>query len=268
MTSNLERYRKDLGALIATGERLLLALQYDCFPDRIEAAAKKQLGAGTKKFLADLPSFVGDYQVWYSESLAVVKQLLPDRLDDFTRHYERPKSRKDLNYETYRIEDSLQGLTRKTGGGDVIVGTDAGIPHLKQQIGILLAARARLESALYDIRQLTQADLFDSELAAAEELTKNNFLRAAGAMAGVVLEKHLYHVCEAHRVAVAKKSPGISDLNDALKKADVIDVPQWRQIQHLADIRNLCDHDKKKEPTREQVADLIAGVSKVIKSVF
>ena len=44
---------------------------------------------------------------------------------------------------------------------------------------------------MFDIRQLVQADLFDSELDAADELGKKKFTRAAGALAGVVLERHL-----------------------------------------------------------------------------
>jgi hypothetical protein len=67
---------------------------------------------------------------------------------------------------------------------------------------------------------------------------------------------------------VTKKDPSISDLNDLLKSADVFDVPQWRSVQFLADIRNLCDHDKKVEPTVGQVTDLIAGVEKITKTVF
>jgi hypothetical protein len=113
-----------------------------------------------------------------------------------------------------------------------------------------------------------QADLFDSELDAAKELAKNNFTRAAGALAGVVLERHLAQVSDDHGIKVTKKNPTISDLNDALKDADVIDVPQWRFIQHLADIRNLCDHSRKTEPSPEQVDDLLAGVAKITKTVF
>jgi hypothetical protein len=67
---------------------------------------------------------------------------------------------------------------------------------------------------------------------------------------------------------IAKKQPAISDLSNALKDANVIDIPQWRLIQHLADIRNLCDHNKTKEPTAEQVDDLVAGVRKMTKTLF
>ena len=75
-------------------------------------------------------------------------------------------------------------------------------------------------------------------------------------------------MCENHVVKIAKKLPVISVLNEALKEASIIDVPQWRFVQHLADIRNLCDHGKTKEPTVEQVNDLVAGVRKIIKTLF
>lgn len=48
----------------------------------------------------------------------------------------------------------------------------------------------------------------------------------------------------------------------------IIDVPTWRHICLLGDIRNLCEHDKKQEPTSEQVNDLIVGTDKIIKTVF
>jgi len=121
---------------------------------------------------------------------------------------------------------------------------------------------------LVDIRQLVQADLFDSELEVAGELARQKFVRAAGAVAGVVLERHLGQVCDNHGIKVRKKAPGIADLNNALKEGGVVDVPQWRFIQHLADIRNLRGHDKKVEPTADQVNDLIAGVTKVMKTLF
>jgi hypothetical protein len=115
---------------------------------------------------------------------------------------------------------------------------------------------------------LVQADLLDSEIDAARELLKHRFVRAAGAVAGVVLEKHLSTVCAAHSVLLSKKHPTIADLNEALKAAGVIATPEWRFNQHLADIRNLCDHNKAHDPTQDQVTDLIDGVAKVTKTLF
>ena len=145
---------------------------------------------------------------------------------------------------------------------------DAALPRFLQQLSIVMSIRERFRSSLFDIRQLAQADLFDSELDAAKELAKNKFTRAAGAVAGVVLERHLREVCGNHGVTVRKAKPTISDLNDALKDATVIDIPQWRSIQFLGDLRNLCDHVRESEPTAEQIRDLLEGVAKVTKTIF
>jgi hypothetical protein len=281
MLPNLDRYKKDLDSLITKGNGLLNSMQAECFPEQVErqlrealeeaGTAKKSLRKKTKELLDGFPDFKNTYQAWYSEAKALVKQLLPDRLTDFVRHYEKPKPRKDITYANYTIEDYLQGLNvNRTvmGEKEKIVGPDAAIPQFRQQLAIAESVKARFESSLFDIRRLVQADLFDSELDAAEELAKNKFTRAAGAVAGVVLERHLAQVCGNHNIKVAKQNPTISDLNDTLKGANVIDIPQWRFIQHLADIRNLCDHNKAAEPTIEQVNDLVQGVKKISKTLF
>ena len=113
-----------------------------------------------------------------------------------------------------------------------------------------------------------QADLFDSEFDTARALAKSGFLRAAGAICGVIIEKHLLHVCKIHGIAIRKKNPGISDLNQALKDNGLVTVPQWRFNQHLADIRNLCDHAKGKEPIKDEIEDLMSGTEKVLKTIF
>jgi hypothetical protein len=236
MPSNLDRYKSDLESLIAKGEELHLAMQAEALPEQFESVLKKRFGSteGGKKKVQDvlkgLPSFILKYQSWYSEAKAVVRQLLPDRLSDFAGHYEKPRTRKNITADRYTIEDYLRGLavTRGAYGTERAVGPEAAIPRFRQQLAILDSARARFHSSLFDIRQLVQGDLFDSELDTAEELAKNKFARAAGAVAGVVLERHLSEVCNNHLVKLAKSAPGISDLNDALKNANVIDVPQWR----------------------------------------
>ncbi len=125
----------------------------------------------------------------------------------------------------------------------------------------------RFNSSLFDIKDIIKADIFDSELDAAKELTKQGFYRAGGIIAGVVIEKHLGHVCKIHNITSKKTHPSISDYNQLLKEGEVIDVPSWRFIQHLGDIRNLCGHGKDREPTKEDVLGLIDGVDKIIKTI-
>lgn len=222
---------------------MVYQLQEEHFRKQVE----QQLG-GKKQandFIASLPDFKLEYECWYSESLAALRQLLPDRVENFVSFYEKPKNRKNIDYASYVIQDYMQNL-RVTFGGDVKADTSAALPQFDQQVAILKAAKARFTSSLFDIRQLLQADLFDSELDAAEELKKAKFYRAAGVLAGVVLEKHLRQVCDNRKLTIAKKNPSLADLSELLKSNNVVDIPQWRHLSFLADIRNICAHNKQK----------------------
>ncbi len=247
----------------------MYSMRYECNDEEFRKSVEKQLGVKADGFLEELPDFLKDYQSWYSESQALIRQLLPDRLADFCDYYEVPKNRKDLTHESYRISDYLLRLVRNDSiRNRIVVGLDAAIPKFDQQLSIVRAIKGRFESSIFDIEQLVQADLFDSELEAANVLIKNGFFRAAGALAGVVMERHLAQVCKNHRINIRKKNPSISDFNDKLRDAEIIDFPSWRLNQHLGDIRNLCAHDKATEPTREQVTDLANGVAKLTKTLY
>ena len=267
MALNIERFKKDLNDLRHRGTMLECSMMRDVHgAKQLRGAFGEMSDEEFAKIEKEIPHFKIAYEAWYSECLRVIKQLLPDRLDDFKRQYERAKNRKSADFETYVIEDYMLGL-RVTYGGDVKADSKAAFPKMQNQIAILAATEARFKSSLFEIRQLVQADLFDSEIASARELHKNKFYRAAGAVAGVVLEKHLAQVCSDHSIKIAKKNPGIGDFNEALKAAGTTDVPQWRHISMLGDIRNICDHNKQKEPTEAQVTDLIDGTDKVLKTI-
>lgn len=269
MAVNVTRFKSDLDRLIRDGAQLENSMSFDVAPDAFLKEVRRifeQDKEETQKFIGSLPISKIGYERWYSESLAVLRQLLPDRVNNFISFYEKPKNRKDVKYGNYVIQDFMQGLTvTRMGASDLT--PSAALPQFRQQLSILKAAQVRFDSTLFEIRQLVQADLFDSEIEAARELLRNKFLRAAGAIAGVVLEKHLRQVCDDHNLKIAKKDPGVSDLNEILKANVVIDIPQWRHISLLGDIRNLCDHNKQKEPTAEQVTDLIDGTDKVLKTI-
>lgn len=270
MTSNIEKYKKDLSRLIGSGNQLLYAMYNESDPRQFDKQIKKQLKTPEKraKFKKGLPYVNTEYQPWYSESLAVVKIVLPERVDDFVGFYQKPTNRKTLDYSNYSIADYLNNTIRKDGFGEIIVERSSALPKMQQQVAILESAKKRFESSLFDIKQLIQADLFDSELDAAKELNKKGYPRGAGAIAGVVLEAHLSHVCKNHKIKVTKKDPSINDLNDLLKKNDIIEMPDWRSIQLLSDLRTKCDHKKKTDPTQEEIEGLIDGVTKIAKSIF
>lgn len=67
---------------------------------------------------------------------------------------------------------------------------------------------------------------------------------------------------------MTKKDPSINDYNELFKKEDIYDTINWRFIQHLGDIRNLCDHKKQRDPSNDEIEELINGTDKVIKTIF
>ena len=248
--TNLEKYKKDIDNLIKKGEKLLSILRTN------EALIK----------------FRKEYEVWYSESLSLIKIVLPNRVEDFEKYYYQKGEKCLKEYITYTPPRS-EGIKLEfyyKSEFDYIPAekVDYAKSLFENQLGIVKAAKRRFESSLFDIKQLVQADLFNSELDAARELNKKGFMRGAGAIAGVVLEKHLSQVCENHKLKVTKKNPTINDFNQLFKDNDVIDIPTWRFIQHLADLRNLCDHDKKRDPKKEEIEELINGVEKITKNIF
>lgn len=267
MDSSAKKLKDDIDQLLEVGEKLSWSLKIIAFGAK-EIMEVAKFSGSTSDFIKKFPNFHSQYQAWYSESIVLIKQILPDRLVDFKSHYEYPGTRKALDVVNYRINDVLQKLSVTRFNGDIIVDSSAAITHLDQQISIVRAARRRFDSSIFDIRKIVQADLFDGEIDAARELFKGKFLRAAGAIAGVVLERHLGQVCRDRDIKITKKNPTINDFNQMLKDNEIIGIPEWRHISMLADIRNICDHSKGVEPTEAQLNDLINGVDKVIKTVF
>ena len=169
---------------------------------------------------------------------------------------------------TYTISDFLNGITiRRATGEEVFDSKRLFLVKLNYQIAILKSAHSKIGTILADITSIIHAELFDNELDAARELLKSGFLRASGTMAGVTLEWHLSNLLNKHNLRVTKKTPSISDLNEQLKKSGVFDVPTRRNIQRLGDLRNLCAHNKNREPTKEEVDELIKEVAKVVKTL-
>jgi hypothetical protein len=216
-----------------------------------------------KEYIKKYQSFRLSYQSWYSKCLPVIKQVLPDRLDEFISYYKNEK-RKELSYLTYTINDYLLDVNVTRGGSVAVNSFGAFSSKMDNQITIISSAVDRIESLVSDIRNILQSELFDNELEASKDLLKKKFLRASGMLAGVTLETHLGKVCENHLLKFRKKNPTISDFNEELKKSEITDIPTWRLIQRLGDIRNLCAHPKEREPKVDEIEDLIRGTEKLI----
>ena len=188
------------------------------------------------------------YQEWYSSCCALLeKNYNKERTSEFKSEYEKKiKTIISANYITIDTEYTF-------------------IDSFEHQASILNALPLYLENRLSDIELTVASILMDDELLEAEYLLKKGFIRAAGALAGVVLERHLKMMCNKNEPKLKyPKNASISILNDILKENNLMDMAEWRKIQYFGDIRNKCDHDTKVEPKKEEVADLISKVKKLI----
>jgi hypothetical protein len=213
--------------------------------------------------------FGAKYQEWYSRAIKLVESLAPERLKEFSDYYLIDPKRKATNSSNYVIQDYIKGIGAKVDIYKKPMWNANNVISMRvmNQVHILSSLASRIDSVLQDVTGHLFAELQDKELSEAARLMKIS-PRAAGALTGVVLERHLQRTAENHNIKLRKKAPTISDLNDPLKQANVYGVPIWRKIQLMADLRNLCSHQKDDEPTKEQVTELIDGVNSIIKSVF
>jgi hypothetical protein len=261
MATQFEKIKEELLELDKMGTQLFYSMnkECDCLDD--------QTVAKIKKMGWDFVSVKKEYQNWYTKAYRVISQLLPERTQEFESLYKGDPKRKEVTYMNYSISDYLIGLKTTDGLNRVVRERSDAISKMEIQSQIVSSARERFTSALFDIKEIVQADIFDSELETAKELNKKGFIRAGGAIAGVVLEKHLSHICTMHKLKSRKANPTISEYNQLLKDNDIINIASWRFIQHLGDIRNLCDHYKDREPTKEEVDEYITGIEKITKTV-
>ena len=228
----------------------------------------KQGNAVLKKFqdTKKSPDVRIDYQAWYSKALKVMQLLAPDRYEEFRRYYEADPKRKGLGYGTYVIHDFIKGVAPGAYHLQDFDTRGQAALGVYNQLIILASVIGRSKTILADIQAALLAELQDEGVDTAEALLKVN-VRAAGALAGVILESHLQKVTEAHAIKIAKKAPTIADLNDPLKVAGVYDTAVWRKISYLADVRNMCSHKKASDPTADQVKELVDGVRWAVKNV-
>jgi hypothetical protein len=216
--------------------------------------------------IVDLIEYRTAYQRWDTQSLKMIQNLAPDKYGRFVEFFESNPNRKLL-------DDSIQEYVRTMSVGRG--GYPEELPFNPEELArmrflnhlqVLDELSYLVESVLADVDNHLFAELQDKELEAAKAL-KRISLRAAGTLAGVVLERHLRKVALKHAITISKPETTMRDLNDPLKLGKVYDFATWRKIQQLGDLYNLCSHQRNRDPKPDEVDGLIDGVHSIIQSV-
>ena len=272
MTSNYDRQQRNLRILMSTASDMLLNLRNRIEGEQSEGAYGRTHRRNLEE--RNIKTLENDYHDWYTEAFQLIKQIIPDRLEEFKYLYMGDGTEEGREGYSYKISHWLLGyksptyrnysgqITREFSDAEIV------FERFRNQALILQSALRRFDSSLFNIKQVLQAELLDSELESARELARGGFTRPAGSLAGVVLEKHLRQIVSNHNLDANKRNPTIGDFNNVLKDGGVLDTPSWRQVQRLSDLRNLCAHSREREPTKEEVDELIDGVEKYTKTLF
>ncbi len=113
---------------------------------------------------------------------------------------------------------------------------------------------------LTSIKNLIQADVFDSELEQANELLNSGYKLASAVIAGVVLETALRDLCVRESILTGK----LDKMNADLTKKGVYNKLQQKRITALADIRNSAAHGKPNEFSENDVKNMIKDIEQFL----
>ena len=220
--------------------------------------------AKQKEYFSWLKHIEAAYMAWHEKADMVIKRILPSRLSEFNSGYQGIRELAQfVPAAVYNLTDGL-GRPVLAARADY---WESKVRLIEEQCKTLEDVKLCFDLSVARSQQVLQADLSDSALCAARELYSKGVLRAAGAIAGVVLEQHLAIVIKAHTAPLRKKNPSMNDYSHMLRDRGIAELPTWRLVQRLGDLYNLC-LDAKSEPTKEDVEELISGVDKIIKTVF
>ena len=126
---------------------------------------------------------------------------------------------------------------------------------------VFLAAKEDYEGGyLTTIKNLVQAEVFDSELEQASELLEAGYVSAAAVVAGVVLETNLRNLCDEKGIASGK----LDRMNADLAKSGIYNALVQKRITALAAIRNSAAHGNVQEFSREDVSLMILEIQRLI----
>ena len=142
--------------------------------------------------------------------------------------------------------------------------------HTRIDIGvsILRALKEDIdENWLFDLKQLVASELFSDYLEMAKHLIEEGYKDAGAVMIGSTLESHLKQLCIKNEIEITflnakeQEKPKKADvINADLRKAEVYNVLEQKQITAWLDLRNKAAHGEYGEYNVENVKLMYSGV--------
>lgn len=168
-------------------------------------------------------SFAQHYQVWYTGCRTLVAANMPDRLDELVSTYDEYLA-KFIKYENMAHYQQLTAV---------------------RQIALIQAlvdaVPQHLEIQLHNIDLLLAQSYVRDQLSEAQVLLDAGYTRSAGALAGVLLERHLKLLCDSQQPPIPyNPKDGIGTLNTLLQKQSVYDKAQETRVDLMRQVRNKC----------------------------
>lgn len=190
-----------------------------------------------------LRKIAGDYRQWHNGVLPLVEEYLPHEVDSFNTAKDKFIEFLSLNDEMPKNPERLQNWT---------------IDVLSAQEAVLRSIPAsEYSKRLINPRRLSRS-LVSEEIAKAQEFLEQDHYRAAGALAGVGLERHLVVMAETASEDVDfSPADNITELAQGLYEADVIDSTDHDLVKFLARVRNRCTHDDPDGINSDQVKAMV-----------
>jgi inorganic triphosphatase YgiF len=164
----------------------------------------------------------------------------------------------DASYESHNNPNARQYLV-----ADVIEhGAQSNLPYcfgtfrrdLLAMRALLHALESELESRELPVKTALSLDVASSEIETAQQLLDDAkgaevFLRAAGVIARIALERHLFTVADSRSLPIIKnppnkRHPDVEDVLQTLQKNSLITAIQKSQFDSLFKIANNCAHPK------------------------
>ena len=140
--------------------------------------------------------------------------------------------------------------------------------NINKMLGVIQAAEDDYENgALFDIKILIEADLFDDFLEQADHLLQKEYYQPAAVIIGCVLEDGLRKLCDKHEISLPDR-PSLDGMNIDLAKEGIYNKSVQKQITFFAGLRNDAAHGNWNEFDKTNIEAMLKGVRDFMEKHF